>query len=53
MQRFNVRILPGEILNHEDGKVERVVPQRVELGPLPSAWGQADPPLDFPAFLLF
>jgi hypothetical protein len=23
-------------------------PQRVELGPLPSASGQADPPLDFP-----
>src|SRR5882757_3101132 len=28
-------------------------PQRVELGLLPSAWGPADPPLDFPVFLLF
>ena len=26
MQRFNVRILLGEILNQEDRKVERVVP---------------------------
>ncbi len=26
MQRFNVRIFPGEILNQEDRKVERVVP---------------------------
>ncbi len=53
MQHLNVRILSGEILNQEVRKVERVVPQRVELGPLPSALGQVDPPLDFPAFLLF
>jgi len=51
MQIFNVRMFPGGILNHEASKVERVVPKRVELGPLPSAWGQADPPVDFLAFL--
>ena len=52
MQRFNVRILLGEILNQEDRKVERVVPNALNwircqrLGDKPAL------PLDFPAFLL-
>jgi hypothetical protein len=48
MQRFNVPI------DFESGSQEGETrcPQRVELGPLPSPWGQADPPLDFRAFLL-
>jgi len=52
MQRFNVPI-DFESGSQEDRNVKRVCPQRVELGPLQSALGQADPPLDFPVFLIF
>lgn len=49
-QRSNPRSRDFESGSQEDGTRR---PQRVEVGPLPSAWGQADPPLDFPAFLRF
>ena len=44
----------GQLLSQEARTTRRwnALSQRVELWPLPSAWGQADPPLDFSVFPL-
>ncbi len=52
MQRFNVRILHGEILNQEDRKVERVVPNALSWVRRIGSPRRANPPVVFPAFLL-
>jgi hypothetical protein len=50
--RIDAAFQRPEILNHQARKVERVVPNALTLGPLSSAWGQANPPLDCSAFLI-